>query len=75
MSWLNKLQNALADEADKIQPGWWCLNQEEKRLKKPLRTIKDKVSEAVRLGVLERKKFRVIINGRFRRVYYYKEVV
>lgn len=73
MSWLQKLESALAKEADKIPAGWFCIDGEAKKLKLPKRTFSKKVEQAMKIGVLTRKKFRVFLNGKFRQVYYYSE--
>lgn len=74
MSWLQKLSAALVNEADKIPAGWFDAKSEQKRLKAERRTLYDKLNAALRLGVIERRKFRVVLNGKFRQVYYYREV-
>lgn len=73
MSWLTKLNESLKDDGDVIPPGWWNSEAERVRLKIPESSFGKMIRDAVRLGILERRKFKIHNGKTFRRVYFYHE--
>jgi predicted transcriptional regulator len=59
--------------SDEIPKGWYTSDQLCEKSKVNKTTMGSFLHNALDTGVIERKKFRVIINGRTRHVYFYKE--
>jgi hypothetical protein len=73
MSWLSKLQDVIADNADKIPPGWWTIESEAKRLKVAATTIRRNVRKAIKAEILERRNFKVMGKKYLVQIPFYKE--
>jgi len=74
-SGLNELLKTIlkSRNGDEIPSGWYTSEQLCKKANLKRTSMSVLLSDAMRKGTVERKKFRVTLNGRIRHVYFYKD--
>ena len=74
-SGLNELLNTILNsrKGDEIPKGWHTAEQLCKKANLKRTSMSVLLSDAMRKGAVERKKFRVMLNGKIRHVYFYKD--
>ena len=72
---LNELLTTILNSKakDVIPPGWYSVDQMVKSSKICKSTMQNMAKECFDNGTLERKKFRVTLNGKIRHILFYKE--
>ncbi len=72
---LNELLTTILNSKAKdiVPPGWYSVDQMVKSSKICKSTMQNIVKQCFDDGTIERKKFRVTLNGRMRHVYFYKK--
>jgi predicted transcriptional regulator len=72
---LNELLTTILNSKAKdiVPPGWYSVDQMVKSSKICKSTMQNIVKQCFDDGAIERKKFRVTLNGKMRHVYFYKK--
>jgi predicted transcriptional regulator len=72
---LNELLTTILNSKAKdiVPPGWYSVDQMVKSSKICKSTMQNIVKQCFDDGTIERKKFRITLNGRMRHVYFYKK--
>lgn len=71
--WIDRLQAKLADGAsDEVPKGWETTRQIAKRRGLSVFRIQQQMSDFVAAGLVERKQFRIVVNGQSRPVFHYR---
>lgn len=73
MNWGELLMDALSVKADEIPRGWSTANQIAEETGNSGSHVRAQLCAAVKQGKVERKDFRILINGRVRAISHYRE--
>ena len=69
---LDDLYNKLNGQSEKVPEDYHSINEWAKMMKRPRRSMEYTMKRALKLGIVDRKYFRIIVKGRFRKTAFYK---